>query len=190
MSLINKKGLILLGGLLLYACGDKGAPPPPAQTAEKAKDAKEYVQLKVDKLDVKNLTKNLPIYAETHDKSGVGLPRTRWKIKGASEYSGLEYIGSQNDGAQISLSCQVFDSKGMPTPWIKGQVCYQVAVALVNNVVEGDGTFKSEVMMAKAGLDQAKGLIPDPSVWGKSTDIGISFSGEGYVFVTNYAKKH
>ena len=151
---------------------------------------KEYVDLTIKKLDIKTLTKNLPIYDESHDKSSIGLPRTRWKIKGADTMSMLEYIGDPTDGAQISAKCMTFDSKGGYEPWIKGHPCYAIAVGLMSNVVAANGEAFAVKMLALSGLDRVQKKEPFPLVQGKDTKISIGFNHLGFFDITNSAKNH
>ncbi len=190
MSVVVKHELLFLSALVLCACGEKGSTVSTTRPFENVKEAKEYVELKIDKLDVKSLTKDLPIYGEMHDKSDIGLPRTRWKIKGADKRSVLEYIGDPNDGVQISAHCMAFNNKGAYEPWIKGQPCYEIANKLMDNVMNKNGDAFTLKMLTLSGLDRMQEIEPFPSIWGRNTKISIGFNHMGFFDITNFAKEH
>lgn len=106
-------------------------------SAQSAHSADPQPKLLVNKLDVKFVTRGLPLTSNEKLKSGTGKKKQVWKIKG-QELGHFEVIGNnQNDADNVGWSCSEYDKQGNRIKEIgPDKFCHKFFVKVLRNVVD------------------------------------------------------
>jgi hypothetical protein len=136
--------------------------------------AQPNVNLLVDKLAAKSITKGLPLDNHETMQSGNGRTKQRWSIVGA-ELAKFEIIGDiQSDADLVGWNCAEYDAAGNYASSVRDEsFCRKLFVSVLRNVLTKPEAVANDLLI------KAKKTSPQSAVL-ELGDLSIETDGEYY----------